>query len=176
MTAADTSTSENPLQALGIRTMSPADLPQIERLDERAFGPGRFARTAYRLREGRGPEFKLSYVAHVGTLLVGSNLMSAVECNGQSVLLLGPLTVDPAFQSRGIGETLMKHSLDAARKAGYALAFLVGDEPYYARAGFKRVPAGRVRLPGPVDPARMLYCELKDGAFEGVNGVLRRPR
>ena len=176
MTAEEKSANENALQALGIRTMSPADLPQIERLDERAFGPGRFARTAYRLREGRGPEFNLSHVAHVGTLLVGANLMSAVECAGHPVLLLGPLTVDPAFQSRGIGEALMKHSLDAARKAGYALVFLVGDEPYYARAGFKRVPAGRVRLPGPVDLARVLYCELQDGAFEGVSGILQRPR
>jgi len=50
---------------------------------------------------------------------------------------------------------------------------LVGDEPYYAKAGFKRIPKGRATMPGPVDPARLLICELVDGAFEGVSGAIR---
>ena len=165
------------LPALGLRPLHPSDLPQIERLDERAFGPGRFARTAYRLREGVGPDFALSFVAHVGTLLVGSNIMTPVKCGKPSrelvdVMLLGPLTVEPAFQSRGIGEALAARSLDAARAAGQKLVLLVGDEPYYARLGFKRAPYGRLVLPGPVDPARVLVCELVPGAFEGVAGVV----
>jgi predicted N-acetyltransferase YhbS len=28
-------------------------------------------------------------------------------------------------------------------------------------------------MPGPVDPARLLVCELVDGAFEGVAGPIR---
>jgi predicted N-acetyltransferase YhbS len=89
-------------------------------------------------------------------------------------LLLGPLTVEPAFRSRGIGERLLTRSLDAAREAGHRLVILVGDEPYYSRAGFKRVPMGRLAMPGPVDPARLLYCELAPGAFEGVQGAVTR--
>ena len=151
------------LPALGLRPLHPSDLPQIEKLDERAFGPGRFARTAYRLREGVAPDFTMSYVAHVGTLLVGSDLM-----------LLGPLTVEPAFRSRGIGEALAMRSMAAARNAGGKLVLLVGDEPYYSRFGFKRVPPGRLAMPGPVDPARVLVCELAEGAFEGVAGIVRK--
>lgn len=167
------------LPALGLRPLHASDLPQIEKLDERAFGPGRFARTAYRLREGVGPDYALSFVAHVGTLLVGSNIMTPVKCaqaDGRDVdmLLLGPLTVEPAFRSRGIGEALAMRSLEAARAAGQKLVVLVGDEPYYARLGFKRVPLGRLMLPGPVDPARVLICELAPGAFEGVGGVVRK--
>lgn len=162
------------LPALGIRPMHPSDLPQIEKLDERAFGPGRFARTAYRLRETAGPNFALSMVAHVGTLLVGSNIMTGVRCGGADALLLGPLTVEPAFRSRGIGEALAQRSLEAARAAGHRLVILVGDEPYYARMGFKRAPHGRLQMPGPVDPARVLVCELADGAFEGVSGPVQR--
>ena len=64
-------------------------------------------------------------------------------------------------------------SLDAARAAGGKLVVLVGDEPYYARIGFQRVPPGRVVLPGPVDPHRVLYCELQPGAFDGVAGKAR---
>ncbi len=87
--------------------------------------------------------------------------------------LLGPLIVEPVFRSRGIGEALVNASLEAARAAGGRLAILVGDEPYYARMGFKPAPPGRVVLPGPVDPARVLVCELAAGAFEGVRGKVR---
>ncbi|MFZ9500261.1 MAG: GNAT family N-acetyltransferase [Beijerinckiaceae bacterium] len=162
------------LPALGLRPLLASDLPQIEKLDERAFGPGRFARTAYRLREGVAPDFGMSYVAHVGTLLVGSNIMTRVRCGQTEMVLLGPLTVEPAFRSRGIGEALAQRSLEAARANGCKLVILVGDEPYYARLGFRRAPPGRISLPGPVDPARVLVCELEPGAFEGVSGSVRK--
>jgi predicted N-acetyltransferase YhbS len=87
-------------------------------------------------------------------------------------LLLGPLTVDPSFEGRGIGSALVERSLSAARRAaGAGIALLVGDEPYYKRFGFVRTPPGRVVMPGPVDPQRLLWCELKPAAFEGANGA-----
>ncbi|HWV54388.1 N-acetyltransferase, partial [Pseudorhodoplanes sp.] len=88
-------------------------------------------------------------------------------------LLLGPLTIEPPFRDRGIGLALMQRALADARERGHKLMILVGDEPYYARVGFKRVPRGRVKMPGPVDPARLLVAELVDGAFEGVKGAVR---
>jgi len=53
------------------------------------------------------------------------------------------------------------------------MILLVGDEPYYGRMGFKKVPRGRVKLPGPVDPDRILVAELAAGAFDGVEGMMR---
>jgi predicted N-acetyltransferase YhbS len=50
---------------------------------------------------------------------------------------------------------------------------LVGDEPYYARVGFKPVPKGRATMPGPVDYRRLLVLELAEGAFEGVSGPIQ---
>ena len=50
---------------------------------------------------------------------------------------------------------------------------LVGDETYYARAGFARIqPMGRITLPGPVDLSRVLGLELEPGALDGVAGEL----
>ena len=72
----------------------------------------------------------------------------------------------------GIGARLMEHALDVARAQGHRLVVLVGDEPYYARFGFRRVPFGQVTLPGPVDPARLLVAELVEGAFAGVSGMV----
>ena len=119
--------------SLTLSPQTPADVPAIERLEERAFGPGRFARTAYRLREGAEPVYALSFVARIGTLLVGANTMTAIRCGEAPALLLGPLTVEPAFRSGGIGEALVQKSLDAARAAGHGLVLLVGDLPYYER-------------------------------------------
>jgi predicted N-acetyltransferase YhbS len=162
------------LPALAIRVLRDADRAEIQKLDERAFGPGRFTRTAYRLREGVACDATLSCVASIGGMLIGANIMTPIRCGQSSALLLGPLTVEPAFRSRGIGEALARWSLDRARAEGHRLVVLVGDEPYYKRLGFKRVPNGRLVMPGPVDPARLLYCELAAEAFDGVSGAVSR--
>ena len=160
--------------SLTLKPLTEADLEAVERLNARAFGPGRFARSAYRLREGMPADPALSFVAWVGTLLVGANLITPIRCDDTPALLLGPLTVDPAFRSGGVGEALVKRSLAAARDSGHALVLLVGDLPYYGRFGFKQVPDGRIMFCGPVDPARLLYCELVDGAFAAAGGTVRR--
>jgi len=155
-----------------IRREDPSDADAIERLHERAFGPGRFARTAFRLREGATPRADLCFTAHVGTYLVGSIRLSPVTMGGAPGLVLGPIAVEPAFMSRGIGFELIAAALDAARKKEDARVILVGDEPYYRRSGFTKVPVGRLELPGPVDPERLLWLELVPGAFDGVSGAV----
>jgi predicted N-acetyltransferase YhbS len=149
-----------------------ADALAIERLHERTFGPGRYARTAYRIRE-KTPHLRgLSFTARIGTLLVGSVRLSPVRIGTSTALLLGPLTIEPPFRDRGIGIALIERALKAAKAKRHRLVVLVGDEPYYARAGFKRIDKGQVTMPGPVDPARLLVAELVKGALEGVSGPI----
>ena len=159
--------------SLVLELETPDDAEPIQRLSERVFGPGRFARTAYRIREMTPAEPSLCFVARVGTLLVGANAMTPIEIGGAPALLLGPLIVEPVFRSQGIGEALVNRSLEAAKAAGWKLAILVGDEPYYARMGFRRAPEGRIVLPGPVDPERLLYYELEPGVLAAVQGEAR---
>lgn len=161
---------------LTIRHELPVDAAAIERLHERAFGPGRFARTAFRLREGVPPDPALSFAAHVGTFLVGSVKVTPVRAGGHKALMLGPLTVDPAFDGRGIGSALMNRSIEAAREAGHDLILLVGDAPYYARFGFKVLPPGQLVLPGPADPARFLALELVEGVLNDRRGPVTSAR
>lgn len=160
--------------SLTILPERPGDEPAIEKLYERTFGPGRFARTAYRLREKNVHKRALSFTARIGTLLVGSVRLTPIRIGKTAALLLGPLTVEPPFRGRGIGSALIEAALAAARKADERLVLLVGDEPYYGRMGFQKIAKGRVTLPGPVDPNRLLVCELTSGAFEGVEGPARR--
>jgi predicted N-acetyltransferase YhbS len=158
---------------LTILPEKPDDDLAIERLSERTFGPGRYARSAYRLREGIAHRRELSFTARIGTLLVGSVRLTPVRIGQAKALLLGPLTVEPPFRSHGIGKALIEASLEAAKKAGERLILLVGDEPYYGKLGFKKAPRGKVKLPGPVDPERILIAELTLGAFDGVEGMTR---
>ena len=159
--------------ALTIAPETADDAAAIERLHERTFGPGRYAKTAYRLREQAVHRLDLSFTARIGTLLVGSVRLSPVRVGETKALLLGPLTVEPAFRDRGVGQALIERALNEAKAKGHRLVILVGDEPYYGKSGFKRVPPGRATMPGPVDPARLLVAELEEGAFEGVSGAVR---
>jgi predicted N-acetyltransferase YhbS len=149
------------------------DAAAIERLHERTFGPGRYAKSAYRLRERISHRLGLSFTARVGTLLVGSVRLSPIRVGTAKALLLGPLTVEPAFRERGIGYALIERALGEAKARDHRLVLLVGDEPYYGKCGFKRIPKGRARMPGPVDPTRLLVCELTPGAFEGIFGPVQ---
>ena len=132
------------------------------------FGPGRYARTAYRVRESTPPDLRLSFVARVGPLLVGANAMTPIFIGETPAYLLGPLIVEPVFRSRGIGEALVNASLEAARATGGRLAILVGDEPYYARMGFKAHAAGAG------DPAGAGRSVAGAGVRTHSGGVRRR--
>jgi predicted N-acetyltransferase YhbS len=152
---------------------TPDDQPAIEHLNARTFGPGRFAKTAYRIREEVAHIPELSFTARVGTLLVGSVRLSPVLIGQAKGLLLGPLTVEPPFRDRGIGQALIVRALEEAKAKGHRLVLLVGDEPYYGKCGFKAVPKGQLRLGGPVDPARLLIAELVPGAAADLAGAIR---
>ncbi len=161
-----------------IRLEEPGDVRAIEALNAESFGPGRFAKSAYRLREGVAPIAALSFVAveHVGDkeVLRGSVRFWPIRVGGHEELLLGPLAVRGDQRGRGIGIALMQAGLDAARQGPWGGVLLVGDEPYYARVGFSRLPPGRVKFPGPVDANRILGLSLKAGELLNLSGEVRR--
>ena len=151
----------------------------VEWLGARAFGPGRFARAAFRLREGVEHERDYSYKAVLddgngGNVLAGSVRLTRIMIGTAGALMLGPLVVSPHFRNLGIGRELMNRSLRTVRQAGERFVFLVGDEPYYRKFGFQVLPRGQITLPGPADPARMLYCEMEEGALSDFSGTARR--
>lgn len=159
--------------SLNILAETANDARAIERLHERTFGPGRFVLSAYRLREDVDHLLELSFTAWISTLLVGSVRQLPITVGETPALLLGPLTVEPPFRGRGIGRALLDRARDDARAQGHRLVVLVGDEAYYGKLGFKRVPKGQITMPGPVDPTRLLVCELVEGAAENIAGPVR---
>jgi predicted N-acetyltransferase YhbS len=148
----------------------PAHDADIEAINEEAFGPGRFARAAYRIREGGPHERNLSFVAMAGETVVASVWMTRIAAGAGRALLLGPLAVRPAWKNLGIGRRLVGIALEAAEKAGAPAVILVGDEPYYGPLGFRKIPRGQISMPRPVDLDRLLAVEIAPGAVELLSG------
>ena len=163
-----------PQPTWAIRLETPADNDRIEALNAESFGPGRFAKSAYRLREGVAPVAELGFVAIEDGVLRGSVRFWPIRVGGAETLLLGPLAVETEQRGRGIGIALMQAGIEAAHKGPWPCILLVGDEPYYAKVGFSRLPPGRVKFPGPVDPNRVLGLSLKPGGLLNLSGQIRR--
>jgi predicted N-acetyltransferase YhbS len=171
-------TATMPTFPFSIEPESTADSTLIEDLLDEAFGLSRRTKTSYRFREGETAMPGLSFVARAqgvplaGTISFWRLVIGEARTQG---LLLGPLAVHPALKNHGIGLALMEKGLAAATAQGERLVLLVGDAPYYARAGFREAPEGRFNFPGPVDPRRLLYRELVPGALDRAAGLVLPP-
>ena len=135
---------------LRIETEAPADAEAVEALVLAAFGPGRFAKTAERLRERA--RIAAGFVAREEGRIIGSVRLWAITVGGEPALFLGPIAVSAASRRAGLGADLVQACVDHAGDAGI---LLVGDLPWFGRFGFR--PAPDARLGGPVDQRRVLW-------------------
>jgi predicted N-acetyltransferase YhbS len=170
----DFGTSSMTLPQFVIRSQKPEDARAVSALHAKAFGPGRFARSAYRVREEASNDLDLCLTAWDGAELIGVIHFTRILVGGRDgALLLGPLAVDQRFHGQGWGMRLVREGMERGKTAGFQLVLLVGDPPYYVKAGFSAVPQGQILLPGPVDPARLLAAELSPGSLASYSGLIR---
>lgn len=146
---------------------TPFDARGVEAVVAAAFGPGRFAKTAERLREGSMPV--AGFVAHDETgRVIGSVRLWPILVGETPAVFLGPIAVDAEVRSEGLGADLVQACVDFAKNSATGGVLLVGDFAYFGRFGF--VGAPDVALPGPVDRRRVLW--LSTGS-ESVAGAVR---
>lgn len=170
MSAASDTLPAGALAELKIRPERPQDGAAVEALIADAFGPGRFAKSADRLREGRQPVHDLSLVAWSDDRVVGCVRLWDIHIGDTPALLLGPFAVDRTFRSKGLGAFLINAACLAAATAGRRIILLVGDAPFFSRMDFHVAEKGQVVLPGPVDARRVMWRALVPGALDGVAG------
>jgi predicted N-acetyltransferase YhbS len=155
-----------------IRAERASDVAARETLLDACFGANRHLRTCQRLRDGRAPADGLAFSAVACGQLVGTVRLWHVSVGGVRALVLGPLAVDPCCRELGVGAALMNHALAAAKARGHGAVILLGDAPYYARFGFSAQSTGKLSLPGPFERDRLLGLELREGALNGVWGMI----
>jgi len=158
-------------------SIAAVDPTAVEALLDRAFGHDRHGKTAYRLRQGVGAIAHLSFAAIENGDLIGTIQCWPVEIVGDDgqtapMVMVGPVAVDPVRQRVGLGKTLMHRALDAAQASGEDRAMmLVGDPEYYERFfGFNAECTAKWRLPGPVEPRRLLARGPDVPAIAGLLG------
>lgn len=150
---------------------NPTHHDAIEAINAEAFGPGRFARAAERVREQGPHDTALCFVALVEGQVIGSVRLTPVMAGQVAGHMLGPLAVRPSYKNLGIGKQLVRISVEAALQAGSEGVILVGDPPYYAPLGFEPVKA-RLDFPGPVDRSRVLVAPKGEEIHQRLAGQI----
>lgn len=154
---------------------APEHSAAVDALYDEVFGPGRFAKTAERLREGNTKIADASLVAVDSEGVTGVVRVWPVTVGDNSrAAFLGPIAVAERRRGNGVAFKLMERAIGVCREQGYAAVILVGDLDYYNRFGFKP-SGGRFQLPGPVDQHRVLIRDLSDRA-PSLKGALAVPR
>lgn len=159
-----------------VRSASPDDTHKISDLLDLSLGPGRHTRAAARVRESADECAALALVIELDDRIIATCSCSHVLIGEEEALLLGPLAVSPDLKNKGWGKMLLSETIDKARELGFLSICLVGDEDYYSRVGFKRVPKGQITFDHPVDPNRILIKALSDSDGAAVTGAVRGVR
>lgn len=156
-------------------TIRPFTTPTAEMilLCARTLGPGRFARTAYRVREAADQAEVFGFNAYDQQELIGTISLTPVKVGlKHGACLVGPLVIASAYQNKGHGRALIEKGIEEAANKGLQLALLVGDLDFYSKSGFVQVPERQINLPGPVNPARLLAREITKGVLPDFSGEL----
>ena len=149
----------------------------IESLVAEAFGPDRFHKTVYKLRDDIAPLPELGWVAlDAAGKLQASIRYWPISIGGRwPAVLLGPVAVKPEMQGKGMGKALIRRTLALATSLGHRICVLVGDREYYEPFGFTNAAKLGMELPGWVDLDRFQIKALVPGALNGVSGMIGKP-
>jgi putative acetyltransferase len=93
-------------------------------------------------------QLTVSLVANADGAVVGHVAISPVSISDGATgwYGLGPISVAPEYQRRGIGSRLMREALHVLREHGASGCVLLGEPGYYSRFGFRADP--NLSLPG----------------------------
>jgi predicted N-acetyltransferase YhbS len=163
VTATPADAASMPSRVPTVRPATAEDTVFIDDLQAIAFGPGRFARTAFRIRERFPIDTSLSLVAEVDGVACGSVWMTPISIGGKNGYMLGPLATHPNYRKLGAGKLLAREVTKRALARGEGeFVMLVGDRDYYCPLGWEPTTLGNIQFPGPVDPTRvLLFAEDK---------------
>ncbi|MFT6071535.1 MAG: putative N-acetyltransferase YhbS [Alphaproteobacteria bacterium] len=133
----------------------------IEEIIETAFGPGRFAKTAYRIRESCNfqPLFGFVTENHLKNI-VATIRIAYLDKNKPDIAFLGPIAVNSDLRNMGLGMALMKIAEQECWKREIKQIILIGDPEYYRKFGFTKMTHTNIILPHPINTNRIVIKSL----------------
>jgi predicted N-acetyltransferase YhbS len=152
----------------------------VDALLDAAFGPDRFARTAYAIRRGMAVVPEYSFAVCDADVLIGTVQCWPIalknEKHAAPLIMVGPVAVLPAHQGQGYGKMLMDAAMGAIEAVADAPLMMIGDPEYYGRFwGFCAKHTALWRAPGPVDAARLLARTVHNIALPASGMLGPRP-
>lgn len=122
-----------------VREESASDHAAIHALIAEAFGRDAEAGLVDALRQDG--DLVASLVAtETNGVIVGHIALSRLRSPSRA-LALAPIAVALACRRRGVGAALVHNAIEAARRAGECVLFVLGDPGYYTRFGFSAAAA-----------------------------------
>lgn len=162
-----------------IRTEIASDFPAVKFIHDLAFGGNYESILVEKLRIG--PDFvpELSLVAESNGRILGHILFYPVHINDGHVLhtslALGPLSVHPAYQKKGIGGALITEGLKRAGAKSYRSVMVMGHTDYYAKFGFRKASLFGIRSGFSAPEDTYLAIELIEGSLKNIKGLAEYP-
>jgi len=151
-------------------------LVPIEALLDICFGEERKTRTAYAIRKNLKPIAPLSFVMKADEDIIGCILcweINLVDINNHPIIMLGPIAIDPQYQSNGFGQQLVEKTIletKAHSKYQHMPYMLIGDYEYYGRFGFEIFEEHDWQLPSVYEKHRLLLMNHRHLPLTGVLG------
>ena len=118
---------------------------------------------------------ELSLVAEIENQIVGHIICSKASIKTADnqmidVLNLGPLSVIPEFQKKGIGGALIRSTIEKAKHLQFGAILFFGHPDYYPRFGFKEAESFEVKDSNGNNYPAFMAMELFDGYLEAGKG------
>jgi putative acetyltransferase len=162
-----------------IRAEGPDDYPIIDLVNNQAFNRPNEAELIRKLRQTSEFASDLSLVAEQDDMVVGHILFYPVYIQSKDVrfqiLSLGPMSVLPLYQRKGIGSELIMEGLTRAKSLNYKAVIVLGHAHYYPRFGFKPASRWGITSPNEVPDNVFMALELEPGELKGKSGMIIYP-
>lgn len=142
--------------SLVLRNINTNDYKEVEILTREAFWnicrPGCCEHLViHNMHKDKKSIEELELVAVYDNKIVGHIAYTKGRIKGidnETFITLGPISVMPEFQGKGIGGKLILDTLEKATKLGYSAVFITGDKNYYSRFGFESASKYGVHMEG----------------------------
>jgi len=86
------------------------------------------------------------------------------------ILCVGPISVLPEFQNKGIGSRLIEYSISLARKLGFIGMIIFGNPAYYHRFGFRNAKEFEITTKDLQNFEPFMALQLKENGLEKLKG------
>ncbi|HEY1404979.1 MAG TPA: N-acetyltransferase [Spirochaetota bacterium] len=117
----------------------------------------------------------LDFVATIDNKIVGNIIYSRAKVINDNdveheVLCMGPLSVLPSYQKKGIGSTLINYSIKKAIEMGFKGIIIFGNPDYYTRFGYKNALIYNIKTSDGINFDAFMALELYENSLKGIEG------